>query len=65
MRNFDDYLDSQMEYVFFDDESERLHAQADHLATLEPKHRGTAGGKHLLDRIKALRVRAYMLEARQ
>ena len=65
MRTYDDMLDSQMEYVFFDDESERLHAQADYLATLEPKQRGTAGGKHLLDRIKALRERAYELEARQ
>ena len=42
--------------------AERLHAQADHLAGLEPLHRGTKAGKFLLDRIKALRERAYLLE---
>ena len=47
------------------DRAERLHAQADHLSALEPRHRGTAGGKFLLDRIKKLRERAYTLEEQQ
>jgi hypothetical protein len=63
MRDFDDYLDSSMEHHFFGaTRSEMLHMQADRLANLEPRHRGTGAGKFVLDRIKLLRERAYQLE---
>jgi hypothetical protein len=42
--------------------AERLHATADKLAWMEPRHRGTEAGEFLLARINRLREQAYALE---